>query len=102
MAANFIQLNDDNTELVLIGNPNCLSKIRDFELSISNVRVKPSSCARNLGVYFDCTLSFKSFIQKTAATATFRTHSFAALILSLLQGSPTYETYKSSVLAFGY
>jgi hypothetical protein len=56
-----------------------LLKIQDFELSIGNVRVKPSACARNLGVYFYSTLSFKSFIQKTAATATFHIRSLAAI-----------------------
>ncbi len=79
MAANFLKLNDDKTELVLIGHPKRLSKIHDFELSIGNIRVKPSACARNLGVYFDSTLSFKSFIQKTAAAATFHIRSLAAI-----------------------
>jgi len=40
--------------------------------------VKPSPCARNLGVYIDSTLSFKSFINKTAASAMYQIRSVAA------------------------
>ena len=79
MAANFLKLNDDKTELVLIGHPKRLAKIRDFELSVGHIKVKPSPCARNLGVYFDSSLSFKPFIQKTAATATYHVRSLVAI-----------------------
>ena len=63
MAANFLKLNDSIMELVLIGHPKRLAKIRDFELSVGHIKVKPSPCARNLGVYFDSSLSFKPFIE---------------------------------------
>jgi len=33
MAANFFELNDNKTQLVLIGLPKRLAKIHDFELS---------------------------------------------------------------------
>ena len=79
MAANFLKLNDDKTELVLIGHPKRLAKIHDFELSVGSNKVKPSPCARSLGVYFDSSLSFKPFIQKTAATATFHIRSLVAI-----------------------
>ncbi len=79
MASNFLKLNDDKTELVLIGNPKRLAKIHDFELSIGSIKVKPSPCARNLGVYFDSSLSFKPFVQKSAATATYHIRSLVAI-----------------------
>jgi len=50
MAAIFPKLSDDKMKLVLIGNPKCLAKIRDFELSVGSNNVKPSPCARNLEV----------------------------------------------------
>jgi len=34
MFSNFRKLNDDKTELVLIGHPNRLAKIHDIELSV--------------------------------------------------------------------
>ena len=79
MAANFLKLNDDNTELLLIGNPKRVSKIHNFQLLIEDNIVKPSDCARNLGVYFDSTLSFKTFINKTAASAMYHIRSLAAI-----------------------
>jgi len=79
MVANFLKLNDDKTKLVLIGHPKRLAKIHDFELSVGSNKVKPSPCARNLDVYFDSSLSFKPFIQKTAATATFHIRSLVAI-----------------------
>jgi len=41
VAANFLKLNDDITELVLIGHPKRLAKIHNFELSVGNNKVKP-------------------------------------------------------------
>jgi len=39
MAANFLKLNDDKTELVLIGHPKRFAKIHDFELSVGSNKV---------------------------------------------------------------
>jgi len=58
LAGNFLELNDDKAELVVLGNPKRLSKVNDFELSVGNVRVKASAWARNLGVYYDSLRSF--------------------------------------------
>ena len=79
MAANFLKLNDDKTELLLIGNPKRVSKIHNFQLLIGDNIVKPSECARNLGVYFYSTLSFTTFINKTAASAMYHIRSLAAI-----------------------
>jgi len=61
MAAKFLKLNGDKTELVLIKIPNRLAAFREFELSIANINEKPSPCARKMAVNFDSSLSFKSF-----------------------------------------
>ena len=79
MAENFLKLNDDKTELLLIGNPKRLAKVHDFKLSIGTIIIKPTENARNLGVYFDSSLSFRAFIQKTAATATYHVRSLVAI-----------------------
>jgi len=79
MASNILKLNDEETELVLIGHPKRLAKIHDFELSIGISKVKPSPCARNLEVYFDSALSFKLYVQMTAATATNHIRSLVAI-----------------------
>lgn len=79
MAANFLKLNDNKTELVLIGHAKRLAKIKDFRLSIGDAIVKPSPCAKNLGVYFDSSLSFKTFVQRSAANAVYHIRSLAAI-----------------------
>jgi len=79
MATNFLELYDDKTELVLISHPKRLAKIHGFELAIGSIKVKPSPCAQNLGLYFDSSLSFKPFVQKSAARATFHIFSLLAI-----------------------
>ena len=49
MASNFLKLNDEKTELLLIGHPKRVSKVHNFQLFIGENTVKPSACARNLG-----------------------------------------------------
>ncbi len=61
VSANFLKLNSEKTELLLIGNPKRLPKINNFQLTIGDSTVKPSTSARNLGVTFDDVLSFKAF-----------------------------------------
>jgi len=59
IAANFLKLNVDKTELLLIGNPQRGAKIQNVQVLVSDNAVKPSASARNLGFYFNSTLSFK-------------------------------------------
>jgi len=79
MAANFLKLNDDKTELAIIGHVKRLANIRNFDLSVGITKEKPSPCVINLGLCFDSSLSFKPFIQKTAATADFQIRSLFSI-----------------------
>jgi len=74
MPVNLHKLDGEKTELVLIGHPKRLAKIHDFELSVGINKVEPSPSVRNLGVFFDSSLPFKPFVQKTSATATYHMH----------------------------
>ena len=65
MASNFLSLNPSKTEFLLIGLPLQLAKINNPTISISNdVRLKPVSSARNLGVIFDSNLSLSEHYPK--------------------------------------
>ncbi len=79
MSTNFLKLNSDKTELLLIGNPKRLAKISNFQLTIGDSTVKPSTSARNLGVLFDDSLSFKAFTLKSASAAAFYIRSLAMI-----------------------
>ena len=59
MSANFLSLNPDKTEFLLIGHPKQLSKLDHPILSFrDNVTLSPAKSARKLGVIFDSNLSF--------------------------------------------
>ena len=63
MSANFLSLNPDKTEFLLIGHPKQLSKLDHPTLSLpDNVILSPAKSARNLGVIFDSNLSFTDHI----------------------------------------
>ena len=79
MSDNFLKLNSDKTELILIGNPKRVAKVGHFELTIGDSVVRPSASARNLGVMFDDTLSFKQFCLKSASAATFHIRSLSMI-----------------------
>jgi len=79
MSPNFLKLSNDKTELVLIGHPKGLAKMRDFELSVGINKVKPSPCALTQRVYFDSSVPFKRFVQKTTATATYHIRCLVAI-----------------------
>jgi len=79
MADNFLKLSDDKTELLLLGNPKCVAKIQNLQLFVGDNAVTPTVCARNLGVYFDSTLSFKTIIYNTAASAMSHIQTLAAI-----------------------
>ncbi len=79
ISANFLKLNSDKTELLLIGDPKRVAKVKNFELVVGDNTVKPSASARNLGVIFDDKLSVKSFILKSASAAFFHIRSIARI-----------------------
>jgi hypothetical protein len=79
MSTNFLKLNSEKAELLLIGNPKRLAKINNFQLTIGDSTVKPSTSARNLGVIFDDALSFKAFTLKSASAAAFHIRSLAMI-----------------------
>ena len=66
LSANFLKLNHDKSELILIGKPHLVSKIKNSVQSISlgDAIVKFSSTVKNLGVTFDESLSFRQHINE--------------------------------------
>ena len=69
MASNYITLNPSKTEFLLIGLPKQTSKILNPSLSLqSTASIRPSPSARNLGFYFDSSLSFTKQISSIASS----------------------------------
>ena len=117
MAAHFLCLNDNKTELLVIGKKHLLKDLPDISLKIGNDKIAPSSIARNIGAVFDNTLSMSDHISAISRGAWFHLnqiskirsyldesstktliHSFVSSRLdsfnSLLHGVPKYELAK--------
>ena len=66
-----LKLNKDKSEFKLIGTRQQLSKVRTYSLMVGDTQAKSVSEARNLGVWFDPNLQFRSHINKTCQLAFF-------------------------------
>ena len=71
MAHNFLKLNDQKTEYIIIGTRQQIAKAPETPITIGTSYVAPSTSVRNLGVVFDNTLSAESQALATARTANF-------------------------------
>jgi hypothetical protein len=71
MAQNFLKLNDDKTEFMVLGTREQLKKLRPKPVKIGNSSVEAVTTVRNIGAYFDQTLNLKEHITKTCRAARF-------------------------------
>jgi len=69
LSSNFLKLNDEKTEILLIGSDSLRCKVNLDKIRLGNADIKLSSSARNLGVYFDNALNFKQHISNVCKTS---------------------------------
>ena len=79
MTADKLKLNDDKTELIVIGTRAQLDKISISELSIDHVKVSAVCNVRNLGTWFDNHLSMKTAINKTCQSGLYHLHNIGRI-----------------------
>ena len=64
MATNFLLLNDNKTELLIIGTAQMLKKLPPIHLTVGNDSIAPSETARNIGAYltvtYQCPVTFQT------------------------------------------
>ena len=58
-------INDNKTELILIGSKYQLNKIEGIQISFGNCKIVPSLKVKNLGVVFDQYLNFNKICHKS-------------------------------------
>ena len=68
MRTNLLKLNDNKTEIVLLGTRQQLGKVGQFEIKIGQDNISPAPTARNLGVFFDQEMKWTSHINMLSAS----------------------------------
>ena len=69
MLTDKLSLNENNTEFLIIGTKQQLSKISPYLLSIGSATVSPVNSARNLGTWMDTSLAPHDRIHKACRAA---------------------------------
>ncbi|MGL5119001.1 MAG: hypothetical protein ACRC7H_07275, partial [Plesiomonas shigelloides] len=71
LSANFLKVNGNKTEALLVGNRSVVSKSKCLSFYVDNTAICPSSQVKSLGVIMDSTLSFKPQMNNITLTAYF-------------------------------
>jgi hypothetical protein len=69
MANNYLKLNDCKTEFLIIGSRQQLAKINIDNIRVGSSEIKPVSSVRNLGAWFDSSMTMSTHIGKTCSKA---------------------------------
>ena len=85
MLTDKLKLNDDNTEFMLIGTKQQLSKVNIDSLTVGSIDVAPVTVARNLGAWFDSKLNPHEQIQKACKSGFFHLHNIRRIRKCLSQ-----------------
>ncbi|XP_076844395.1 uncharacterized protein LOC143489331 [Brachyhypopomus gauderio] len=85
MSLNFLQLNEDKTEVLLLGPKASKQKIPDLMLNLAGYPITPGTVAKNLGVILDSDLSFDKYIDNTTRIAFLHLRNIAKLRNALSQ-----------------
>ena len=64
-----LKLNDEKTELLIIGTPQQLDKVVITHIHVGNTNIHPVPIARNLGSWFDANMSMLDHISKTCKSS---------------------------------
>ncbi len=111
MTSNFLLLNSEKTEVLIIGPKTFASNNLDHCLILDGCSVNSSSSARNLGILFDSNLSFEKhvssklqLVQNAAARVLTRTRTYEHIspVLSTLHWLPIKHRIHFKILLITY
>jgi hypothetical protein len=69
MAKNFLKLNGDKTEVLILGSPYNLRNLEIPELHIGDNTIKPSISVRNIGAIFDASMTMEAHVNTVCRCA---------------------------------
>ena len=95
MAANFLKLNDDKTDFLVVGSKSNLAKSDVCGIKIGQTQVEPSNNVKNIGAVLDSHLTMEKQVIVTCKSAWY--HLFQ---LSKIKKHMSQEQLKSAVLAY--
>ncbi len=95
MSQNFLCLNSDKTEVMLIGTPHQISKSGALALTVEGTVLDFQNKNKNLGVIFDINLTFDPHVQNTVKNIFFHLRNIARLrpMLSLPVAEKLINTF---------
>ncbi|XP_057187413.1 uncharacterized protein LOC130552818 [Triplophysa rosa] len=102
MTCNFLLLNSNKTEILLIRPKTREQNISDYNLQIEGCTVAPTNTVKHLGVILDSNLSFKNHISNVTKTAFFHLRNVAKLrnILSVADAEKLIHAFVTSRLDY--
>ena len=74
IAQNYLKLNDDKIEFMVIGSPSNLKKVVTEHIVDGGHKIPKSKQVKNIGAIFDCSAMMEAQVVKTAQTAWFHLH----------------------------
>ncbi len=101
MTSNFLLLNSDKTEILLIGPKNSTQNLLDYNLQLDGCNVTYST-VKNLGVILDSNLSFENHFSNVTKTAFFHLRNIAKLrnMLSVSDAEKLVHAFMTSRLDY--
>ncbi len=101
MTSNFLLLNSDKTEILLIGPKDSTQNLLDYNLQLDGCNVT-SSTVKNLGVILDSNLSFENHISNVTKTAFFHLRNISKLrnMLSVSDAEKLVHAFMTSRLDY--
>ena len=95
MAKNYLKLNDEKTDFIVIGSKHNLSKVETSHVTIGNSSIPKSDFVKNIGAYLD-----KEMTEEKQVSSTCKSAWYSLYELSKIKKFLTTEQLKSVVLAY--
>ena len=74
MAINYLKLNDDKTDFIILGSSCNLAKVKTSSIQIGEHIISKSDCVRNIGALFDASMRMVEQVNQLSRTAWFHLH----------------------------